>query len=79
MDSVRELMAILPALILVATGLLAMLVDLFAWALRPRTHLPQLGSPFARPAGFHSHVPDTVLDLWLAPARFRAICQFGAR
>jgi hydrogenase-4 component B len=39
-----------------------MLVGLFGWALRPRTHEPQALALFPAPTEFHSEVPDTVLD-----------------
>ncbi|MBI3270268.1 MAG: hypothetical protein HYZ53_14760 [Planctomycetes bacterium] len=44
------------------------LVDLFAWALRPRAHAPRLTAIFPPHSEFESHVPDTVLDHLLAPA-----------
>jgi hydrogenase-4 component B len=44
-----------------------MLVGLFAWALRPQMHRPHLAAVFPRPDGFHSHVPETVLDLAIVP------------
>jgi hydrogenase-4 component B len=50
-----------------------MLVELFGWALRPRTQLPRIDRLFPGQAEFHSQVPDTVLDLVLLPAwRFLA-------
>ncbi len=50
-----------------------MLVGMFGWVLRPRTHQPQDLPLFPREAHFHSEVPDTVLDEVVLPA-FR----FGA-
>jgi hydrogenase-4 component B len=50
-----------------------MLVGLFRWALRPRTHKPKNLPLFPHKAEFHSAVPDTVLDEAVLPA-FR----FGA-
>ena len=51
-----------------------MLVGLFAWALRPRTHEPTAPALCShRRPSFHSEVPDTVLDEAVLPA-FR----FGA-
>ena len=50
-----------------------MLVGLFAWVLRPRARRPAVVGLFPRPTGFHSDVPDTVLDGAVLPA-FR----FGA-
>jgi hydrogenase-4 component B len=51
-----------------------MLVRLFGWALRPRTHEPRDLPLFPEHADFHSEVPDTVLDEAVLPA-FR----FGER
>jgi hydrogenase-4 component B len=45
-----------------------MLVGTFAWALRPDVRRPRIAGPFPAPGGFHSHVPDTVLDRLLVPA-----------
>jgi hydrogenase-4 component B len=45
-----------------------MLVGLFAWALRPRAHRPGKLPLFPQKAGFHSEVPDTVLDEAILPA-----------
>jgi hydrogenase-4 component B len=45
-----------------------MLVWLFAWALRPRTHRPEKLGLFPRPADFHSDVPEVVLDEAVLPA-----------
>jgi hydrogenase-4 component B len=43
----------------------------FRWALRPQEQRPAIDGHFPRPAGFHSHVGDTVLDRVLEPtARF---------
>jgi hydrogenase-4 component B len=39
-----------------------MLVDLFAWALHPRTHRPQILALFPKQADFRCDVPDAVLD-----------------
>ena len=50
-----------------------MLVELFGWALRPRTHRPGELSLFPRKTAFHSAVPDTVLDEAVLPA-----LRFGA-
>jgi hydrogenase-4 component B len=50
-----------------------MLVGLFAWALRPRTHKPRDLPLFPEKSAFHSEVPDAVLDEAVLPA-FR----FGA-
>jgi hypothetical protein len=45
-----------------------MLVELFAWALRPRFHTPSLVAPFPGQASFHVEVKDTVLECAIAPA-----------
>jgi len=45
-----------------------MLVGLFAWVLRPRARRPAVVGLFPRPTGFHSDVPDTVLDGAVLPA-----------
>src|SRR5206468_5729377 len=50
-----------------------MLVGLFGWALRPRTHRPHDLPLFPQATSFHSEVPDTVLDEGVLPAfRFTA-------
>jgi hydrogenase-4 component B len=51
------------------------LVGFFAWALRPTAHRPHLREPFPRPAAFHSHVPDVVLDRLVLPG-FAAMGRF---
>jgi hydrogenase-4 component B len=50
-----------------ASSFAQLLVGLLAWALRPTEHLPTLQGPFPARAGYHSHVPDAVLDLILRP------------
>ena len=49
-----------------------MLVGLFAWALRPRTHRPRNLELFPQRTNFHSHVPDAVLEAVLPTFRFGA-------
>jgi hydrogenase-4 component B len=44
-----------------------MLVALFAWALRPRTHRPRDLPLFPQKTDFHSEVPETVLDEAVLP------------
>ena len=57
----------------VMIGVPILLVGLFAWALRPRTEVPQVRGLFPGPAHFHSEVHDTVLDRATLPAvRFLA-------
>jgi hydrogenase-4 component B len=51
-----------------------MLVNLFGWALRPRTHAPEELPIFPQEADFHSTVPETVLDEAILPA-----VGFGSR
>src|SRR5207248_113453 len=57
-----------------ASSFAQMIVGLFAWALRPRTHKPGDLPLFPQQTSFHSHVPDTVLDEVVLPA-----FHFGAR
>jgi hydrogenase-4 component B len=45
-----------------------MLVELFAWALRPRVHPPKVDDLFPTSSRFHSEVPDTVLADAVLPA-----------
>jgi hydrogenase-4 component B len=45
-----------------------MLVGMFAWVLRPRTHGPGELPLFPRQADFHSEVPDAVLDEAVLPS-----------
>lgn len=48
-----------------------MLVHMFTWALRPKTHAPHIHELFPPPADFHSEVDDTVLEEAVLPsARF---------
>ena len=52
-----------------ATSFAENIVGLFAWALRPELHAPDLGTSLAPPrVSWHSHVPDPVLDLGVLPA-----------
>lgn len=54
-----------------------MLVGLFAWALRPRTHRTPITELFPARAQFHSEVPDTVLDEAVLPM-FRGLARVFA-
>jgi hydrogenase-4 component B len=45
-----------------------MIVDLFAFALRPRERVPRLSETFPAPAAYHSAVPDTVLEEAVLPS-----------
>lgn len=56
-----------PAMQYTASSFAQMLVGLFAWVLRPRTHCPEEQPLFAGRARFESHVPDLVLDGLLRP------------
>ena len=49
-----------------------MLVELFAWFLRPRFAWPRLQKVFAAPAAFSCEVPEPVLDGGVIPALRRA-------
>jgi hydrogenase-4 component B len=51
-----------------------MLVDLFAWVLRPHVVGPSRSSLFPRSRRFHSEVADLVLDHVVLP-----VARFGAR
>ncbi len=57
-----------------------MLVRLFAWALMPRTRKPKSRqlALFPGKSGFHSEVPDAVLDRGLLPV-FRSVARLLAR
>ncbi len=44
------------------------LVRVFSWALWPQEHAPRIRGVFPRPASFHSHVPEIVLDRMALPA-----------
>ncbi|HEU5061180.1 MAG TPA: proton-conducting transporter membrane subunit [Kofleriaceae bacterium] len=50
-----------------ASSFAEMIVRILAGALRPATRAPRLDGPFPARAGFHSHVPDTVLDRGIVP------------
>jgi hypothetical protein len=45
-----------------------MLVSLFGWVLRPRTHSPTNLPLFPQKSDFHSEVPDAVLDEAVLPS-----------
>jgi hydrogenase-4 component B len=51
-----------------ASSFADMLVGFFAFVLRPRTHSPRLAAVFPKGEGFHSHVPETVLDVLVVPS-----------
>jgi hydrogenase-4 component B len=50
-----------------ASSLAQMIVDMFGWVLRPRTHQPRVQGAFPKPTQVHSHVNDPVLDRLLIP------------
>jgi hydrogenase-4 component B len=54
-----------------------MLVELFAWALRPSVHAPRLRAPFPAPSRFHSEVSDVVLERAVLPAARAVVRGFG--
>jgi hydrogenase-4 component B len=54
-----------------------MLVGLFGWALRPRTHLTRMTEPFPQRADFHSEIRDPVLDEAVLPAFEFVASQFA--
>ncbi len=51
-----------------------MLVNLLAWALRPRTRRPVIATPFPPPSAFSTEVPDLLLDRIALP-----VFQFAGR
>jgi hydrogenase-4 component B len=51
-----------------ASSFAQMVVSMFGWALRPHVDRPRPAAPFAEPARFTSHVPDSVLDDLIVPA-----------
>jgi hydrogenase-4 component B len=53
------------------------LVDLFAWALRPREHQPRIETLFPQDATYESHVNDTVLDEAVLPGTKFFVWLFG--
>jgi hydrogenase-4 component B len=53
-----------------ASSFAQFLVDLFAWALRPTAHRPQLTALFPATARFVSHVPEVVLDRVILPVSY---------
>ncbi len=53
------------------------LVDLFAWALRPRVHPPKVDTLFPEDTCFESHVDDTVLNKAVRPLTQFVAWLFG--
>jgi len=60
-----------------ASSLAQMIVTLFNWVLRPRTHKPHVEGVFPHAAQMHSHVDDAVLDKVLLPFGSRIEKWFG--
>lgn len=50
-----------------SSSFVEMLVGLFGWALRPRTHLPKVMALFPQRTDFHSEILDPVLDEAVLP------------
>lgn len=61
-----------PRLQYTSSSFAQMLVDLFAWALRPKGRAPEELPLFPGKSSFHSDVPDVVLDEAILPA-FRSV------
>lgn len=61
-----------PRLQYTSSSFAQMLVDLFAWALRPKVAAPEQLPFFPGRSSFHSDVPDTVLEEAVLPS-FRAV------
>jgi hydrogenase-4 component B len=57
-----------PSMQYTSSSFAEMLVAIFAWALRPDAHRPRLAAVFPRPEGFHSHVPEAVLERAILPS-----------
>src|SRR5262249_9519444 len=59
--------ALTPRMQYTASSFAQMVVGLFAWALRPRVHRPEVVELFPARTDFHSETPETVLDEALLP------------
>ena len=57
-----------------SSSFVEMLVGLFGWALRPRTHLPRVMALFPQRTDFHSEIRDPVLDEAVLPT-FRFVAS----
>jgi hydrogenase-4 component B len=61
-----------------ASSFAQIITSSFGWALRPIVHWPRVDALFARPARFHSEVPDAVLEHAVLPAVRRTERVFAA-
>ena len=57
-----------------SSSFVEMLVGLFGWVLRPRTHLPKVRALFPQRTDFHSEIRDPVLDEAVLPT-FRFVAS----
>jgi len=60
-----------------ASSFAQMLTDLYAFALKPEIHKPHISGIFPGRAGFHSHVPEAVLELVYIPGLKRLSERFA--
>ena len=61
-----------------ASSFAAMLTSLFAFILKPQNHRPGInGGIFPGSGGFHSQIPEAVLDLVYIPALKRMYQRFS--
>jgi hypothetical protein len=59
-----------------ASSFAQMLTGLFSFVLKPQVHKPAVVGIFPRRAAFHSHVPESVLELVYIPALERLYERF---
>ena len=59
-----------------ASSFAQMLTGLYAFVLKPQVHKPDIAGIFPPHAGFHSHVPESVLELVYIPALERLYERF---
>jgi hydrogenase-4 component B len=59
-----------------ASSFAQMLTGLYSFVLKPRIHKPDIAGIFPTRAGFHSHVPEAVLELVYIPALKRLYEHF---
>jgi hydrogenase-4 component B len=60
-----------------ASSFAQMLTELFAFVLKPQLHKPHISGIFPGRGGFHSHVPEAVLELVYIPALKRLSERFA--
>src|SRR6266567_1216141 len=60
-----------------ASSFAQMLTGIFAFALKPRVHKPGISEIFPPGTGFHSHVPEAVLELVYIPSLERLYERFA--